>query len=91
MAKNVTIHPVVKRSVVIGGHKTSLSLEEPFWNGLRRMAARQNKTIADVVAGIDRSRDFGNLSSAIRQIVLADVVASAASPAPAAAGTGAPA
>jgi len=71
----VTIHPVIKRSVVITGHKTSLSLEEPFWNGLCQIAARENTTIGAVVSRIDRQRPSGNLSSAIRQIVLAEALA----------------
>lgn len=75
MTTQVTIHPVIKRSVVITGHKTSLSLEEPFWNGLCQIAARENTTIGAVVSRIDRQRPSGNLSSAIRQIVLAEALA----------------
>ena len=71
----VIIHPVVKRSVVIAGHKTSLSLEEPFWKQLQGMARRSNRTLAAFVAGIDRDRIHGNLSSAVRQLVLADALA----------------
>lgn len=62
--------PVVKRSIVIAGHKTSVSLEDAFWDALKDIAARRNATLSDVVAGIDAGRTHGNLSSAIRLFVL---------------------
>ncbi len=62
--------PVVKRSIVIAGHKTSVSLEDPFWQGLREIAGMRNMTLSDVVASIDTDRHEGNLSSAIRLFVL---------------------
>ncbi len=62
--------PVVKRSIVIAGHKTSVSLEDAFWRGLKEIALLQNQTLSDLVAGIDGGRDLGNLSSAIRLFVL---------------------
>lgn len=62
--------PVVKRSIVIAGHKTSVSLEDPFWQGLREIALSRNMTLSDVVASIDTDRHEGNLSSAIRLFVL---------------------
>jgi len=62
--------PVVKRSIVIAGHKTSVSLEDPFWQGLREIAVSRNMTLSDVVASIDTDRHEGNLSSAIRLFVL---------------------
>ena len=58
-----------KRSVVIAGHKTSVSLEEPFWDGLRNIAAERGVSLNRLVAEIDRGR-AGNLSSAIRVYVL---------------------
>jgi predicted DNA-binding ribbon-helix-helix protein len=61
---------VVKRSVVVGGHKTSVSLEDAFWNGLREIANRRDITLSDLVAAIDSQRDHSNLSSAIRLFVL---------------------
>ncbi|MDB5579104.1 MAG: aryl-sulfate sulfotransferase [Bradyrhizobium sp.] len=61
---------VVKRSIVLAGHKTSVSLEEPFWLGLKEIAQEKNETISTVVGGIDTSREHGNLSSAIRLFVL---------------------
>jgi predicted DNA-binding ribbon-helix-helix protein len=62
--------PVVKRSIVIGGHKTSVSLEDDFWEALKEIAARRKATLSDIVATIDASRTQGNLSSAIRLFVL---------------------
>ncbi len=58
-----------KRSVVIAGHKTSVSLEEPFWDCLRDIAAERGVSLNRLVAEIDRGR-AGNLSSAIRVYVL---------------------
>jgi predicted DNA-binding ribbon-helix-helix protein len=62
--------PVIKRSIVIAGHKTSVSLEDAFWTGLKDIAAARNMTLSDVVANIDEERRQGNLSSAIRLFVL---------------------
>jgi predicted DNA-binding ribbon-helix-helix protein len=61
---------VVKRSVVIGGHKTSVSLEEAFWTGLKETAGKRNASLSELVATIDTERELGNLSSAIRLFVL---------------------
>ena len=62
--------PVVKRSIVIAGHKTSVSLEDAFWDALKEIAGRRRATLSDLVASIDSSRTQGNLSSAIRLFVL---------------------
>jgi predicted DNA-binding ribbon-helix-helix protein len=62
--------PVVKRSIVIAGHKTSVSLEDAFWVGLKEIAAQRDVTLSDLVATIDSERRHGNLSSAIRLFVL---------------------
>jgi predicted DNA-binding ribbon-helix-helix protein len=62
--------PVVKRSIVIAGHKTSVSLEDAFWSGLKEIAAKRDLTLSDMVATIDQDRRHGNLSSAIRLFVL---------------------
>jgi predicted DNA-binding ribbon-helix-helix protein len=62
--------PVVKRSIVIAGHKTSVSLEDAFWDALKEIAAHRKATLSDLVASIDASRTQGNLSSAIRLFVL---------------------
>ncbi len=62
--------PVVKRSIVITGHKTSVSLEDAFWSGLKDIATARNQTLSELVAAIDGDRRQGNLSSAIRLFVL---------------------
>ena len=62
--------PVVKRSIVIAGHKTSVSLEDAFWTGIKEIAAKRDLTLSDMVATIDQERQHGNLSSAIRLFVL---------------------
>jgi predicted DNA-binding ribbon-helix-helix protein len=61
---------VVKRSIVIAGHKTSVSLEDAFWKGLKEIAAARNIPLSDLVSTIDNERQHGNLSSAIRLFVL---------------------
>jgi predicted DNA-binding ribbon-helix-helix protein len=62
--------PVVKRSVVVAGHKTSVSLEGAFWEGLKEIAGKRQKNLSELVAAIDSERQHGNLSSAIRLFVL---------------------
>ena len=61
---------VVKRSIVVGGHKTSVSLEDAFWNLLKEIAKGRDETVSDLVGEIDTDRQHGNLSSAIRLFVL---------------------
>jgi len=61
---------VCKRSIVVAGHKTSISLEDQFWNCLKEIAHDRSVTLAELVAGIDRNREHANLSSAIRLFVL---------------------
>jgi predicted DNA-binding ribbon-helix-helix protein len=62
--------PVIKRSVVIRGHKTSVSLEDAFWAGLKEIATSRQSTLANLVTEIDEHRQGANLSSAIRLLVL---------------------
>ena len=62
--------PVIKRSIVIAGHKTSVSLEDAFWTGLKEIAIARQMTLSDLVATIDTERLHGNLSSGIRLFVL---------------------
>ena len=62
--------PVVKRSIVIAGHKTSVSLEDAFWKGLKEIADDRDVTLSELVSNIDTGRQQGNLSSAIRLFVL---------------------
>jgi predicted DNA-binding ribbon-helix-helix protein len=59
-----------KRSVMIAGHPTSLSLEEPFWEDLRKVARRRGMSLNALVGSVDAGRS-GNLSSALRLFVLA--------------------
>ena len=65
---------VVKRSIVVAGHRTSISLEDSFWKALKEIAGERGETLSSLVATIDdkrQGRDHGgNLSSAIRVFVL---------------------
>jgi predicted DNA-binding ribbon-helix-helix protein len=61
---------VLKRSIVIDGHKTSVSLEDAFWNSLKEIGGERHMTLSDLVAAIDSERQRDNLSSAIRLFVL---------------------
>jgi predicted DNA-binding ribbon-helix-helix protein len=61
---------VVKHSIVVAGHHTSVSLEDAFWKMLKEIASERDLTVSDVVAGINSGRQYGNLSSAIRLFVL---------------------
>jgi predicted DNA-binding ribbon-helix-helix protein len=61
---------ITKRSVVIAGHKTSISLEDAFWNCLREIAKGRGQTLSALIGSIDTDRQRGNLSSAIRLFVL---------------------
>ena len=70
----------MKRSIVIAGHKTSISIEEPFWKSLREIAAAKEMKTAELVAFIDNDRQQGNLSSHIRLFVLEYYQAKAATP-----------
>ena len=62
---------MTKRSLTVAGHRTSISLEDPFWDGLAEIAAARRSSVAAVVASIDRGRQAGtNLSAAVRVAVL---------------------
>jgi predicted DNA-binding ribbon-helix-helix protein len=61
---------VLKRSLVIAGHRTSVSLEDAFWRRLRALAAERGLSLNGLAAMIDASRGGANLSSAIRVFVL---------------------
>ena len=61
---------VAKRSIVAAGHKTSVSLEDAFWEGLKEIARGRNIALSELVEAIDSRRRHGNLSSAIRLFVL---------------------
>ena len=62
--------PVLKRSVVVSGHKTSVSLEEPFWQALREIATARGLTVRALISLVDEKPEQGNLSSALRVFVL---------------------
>ena len=61
---------LVKRSVVVAGHRTSVSLEDAFWGRLRRLAAERGLSVNALAAIVDASRGAANLSSALRVYVL---------------------
>ncbi len=66
--------PVIKRSIVIAGHKTSVSIENAFWTALKEIAQSRRQSVAELIGAIDGARQTGNsmanLSSAIRVFVL---------------------
>jgi predicted DNA-binding ribbon-helix-helix protein len=63
--------PVVKRSIILAGHKTSVSLEDEFWGGLKEIAGKRLMSLSTLVDTIDAQRQQGsNLSSALRLFVL---------------------
>lgn len=61
---------IVKRSIVVAGHKTSVSLEDAFWHALKDIARERAQSLRSLVAEIDARRSGGNLSSAVRLFVL---------------------
>ncbi len=61
--------PIVKHSVTIAGHATSVSIEQPFWEIFTQLALDNNKSINQLITEIDEARSI-NLSSAIRLFVL---------------------
>jgi predicted DNA-binding ribbon-helix-helix protein len=62
--------PIVKRSIIIAGHKTSVSVEDAFWVALKDIAASRGTSVTELVAAIDAARQHRNLSSAVRLFVL---------------------
>jgi predicted DNA-binding ribbon-helix-helix protein len=61
---------ITKRSVVIDGHKTSVSLEDPFWTAVRDITQARDTTVSALLHEIDSNRANANLSSAVRVFVL---------------------
>jgi len=61
---------ITKRSIIIGGHKTSVSLEDAFWKAMKEIAIARGTTLSNLVSSIDADRERGNLSSSIRLFVL---------------------
>ena len=62
--------PIVKRSVIIAGRRTSVSVEDAFWKGLKEVAGKRLMTVPDLIGNIDATRQQPNLSSALRVFVL---------------------
>lgn len=62
--------PITKRSVNLDGHKTSVSLENAFWDALKQIAAGKNIAIHELIFKINNERKLGGLSSALRLFVL---------------------
>ena len=60
----------MKRSVVIAGHKTSVSVEDEFWDSFKEIASERGMTVAAMIGKIDGGRKHANLSSAVRLFVL---------------------
>lgn len=75
MSELPAMSPPVKRSVTIGGHRTSVSLEDAFWRELRRIARDRDETAAALIAAIDAGRppEVG-LATALRLFVLAELL-----------------
>ena len=61
---------IVKRSIILSGHNTSVSLEDAFWEGLKDIAKNRRTTLSDLIGSIDLDREHANLSSALRLFVL---------------------
>ena len=61
---------VVKRSIIIAGHKTSVSLEDAFWKTFKEIAHGRHMKLSELADAVDTGRQYGNLSSAIRLFVL---------------------
>jgi predicted DNA-binding ribbon-helix-helix protein len=59
-----------KHSLVIAGHRTSISLERAFWEALQAIARQRHVSIASLIASVDAERGDANLSSALRVFVL---------------------
>ncbi|PZU90150.1 MAG: hypothetical protein DI527_15050 [Chelatococcus sp.] len=59
-----------KRSLTIAGHRTSVSLEDAFWEALKQIAAAENRSLTGLIAEVDSRRGEANLSSALRVHVL---------------------
>jgi len=70
MGTDETSARVIKRSLVIAGHRTSISIEDAFWLRLRRIAHERGLSLNGLAAMVDASRGEANLSSAIRVFVL---------------------
>ncbi len=72
--------PIVKRSIVLGRHKTSVNLEHPFWSSLKEISKEGGISLAELISEINANRQQANLSSALRVFVLNHFKARAARP-----------
>jgi predicted DNA-binding ribbon-helix-helix protein len=63
----------IRRSVIVGGRKTSITVEDAFWSGLKEIAQAQGASLTQTITEIDTTRQQGNLSSAIRLFVLGHI------------------
>lgn len=72
LRKAIEQRPTLKRSVMLAGHRTSVSVEDGFWEALKELAQRNGQTISNFVSEIDKGRGDVHLSSAIRLTVLAE-------------------
>ena len=61
---------IAKRSILLAGRKSSVTLEDEFWTTLKDIAGDRHITMSELVSGIDKQRQHGNLSSALRLFVL---------------------
>lgn len=59
-----------KRSLQIGSRKTSITVEDAFWDALKQISTETSTSVKDLITGVDRRRDHPNLSSAVRLFVL---------------------
>jgi predicted DNA-binding ribbon-helix-helix protein len=64
------VSPILKRSIIIAGHKTSVSIEDEFWDSLKEIAGDRSMSVGAMIGAIDGDREHANLSSAIRLFVL---------------------
>jgi predicted DNA-binding ribbon-helix-helix protein len=61
----------IKRSMTISGHRTSITLEQPFWDALKEIACRDKLSVTELVRQIDAQREAtGSLTSAVRVFIL---------------------
>jgi predicted DNA-binding ribbon-helix-helix protein len=74
---NISRSAILKHSIAINGHKTSVSLENDFWDALRRIAENERISMSALVARIDTNRRQANLSSALRLYILSEAKRSA--------------
>jgi predicted DNA-binding ribbon-helix-helix protein len=61
---------IAKRTVTLNGRRSSISLEQAFWDGLKEIAVRRGVSVSKLVTGINFERQHANLSSAVRLFVL---------------------